>query len=398
MIQRLAPLTAYFILGLVLVWGYGQPEGLFWAWDWLGVPAMPPPRLPFTDTISVTHSIDCLHAGFDPYLTGQCDPWRRPINYPPAWLELGKLGVSSAATQVLGIGMAAVTLLAMLLIFRTRSLLGFVIVLLALLSPAILFGIERGNVDTLLFSLLVFGLFATHLLRESTRQVLRGLLIIGLTALKAYPIAACSIFLDQTRRGWLMGLTVASAALVAFVWPSWERIPYILSNTPLTSFYSFGAAPLFLDLADRFAAPDVNQTHVRWLATGVALGLGLIAAAWVVSSQRDLSWLLPPLTRGRFPDDLCLAGLAIFCFCFLLGSNFNYRLIFLAGALPKLIEVYDEMRHRRYLIVPGAMVALLWATRLPNIVDHALNWIVFGVACAWIADAVLRQRPKHSSL
>lgn len=25
--QRLAPLTAYIILGLVLAWGYGQPEG-----------------------------------------------------------------------------------------------------------------------------------------------------------------------------------------------------------------------------------------------------------------------------------------------------------------------------------------------------------------------------------
>ena len=321
--QRLAPLTACLILGLVLAWGYGRPEGLFWGWDRLGVPAMPPPRLPFTDTISVTHSIDCLRAGSDPYLTGRCDPWGRPINYPPALLDLGRLGVSSANTHIFGLSMAAVTLLAMLLIFRARSWPGFVIALLTLLSPAILFGIERGNVDTLLFSVLVFGLFATERLQASTRQTLRAILIIGLTALKAYPVAACSIFLNQTRRGWLAGFSIGFIAFVAFAYPSWERIPYILSNTPLTSFYSFGAARLFLDLADRFAGSDLNRSYVRWLATGVALGLGLTIAIWVSNYQRNLSQFLPPLVQGRFQDDLCLAGLTIFCFCFLLGSNFN---------------------------------------------------------------------------
>jgi hypothetical protein len=395
--QRLAPLTACLILGFVLAWAYQQPESLFWVWDRLGVPAMPPPRLPFTDTISVTHSINCLRAGFDPYLTGRCDPWGRPINYPPVWLELGRLGVSSATTHVLGLGMAAVTLLAMLLIFRTRSLAGFFIVLLTLLSPAILFGIERGNVDTLLFSILVFGLFAIQRLGSRARQVSQAILIVGLTALKAYPIAACSIFLDQTRRGWFTGLSIGFVALLAFAWPSWERISHILSNTPLTSFYSFGAAPLFLDLADTFAAPGVNRNYVRWLGTSVALGVGLLAAAWVINSRRDLSRFLPPLVRGRFQDDLCLAGLAIFCFCFLLGSNFNYRLIFLVGALPKLVAAYDETRHSPYLVAPSAVVALLWATRLPSIVDQALNWLVFVIACAWIAAAVLPRRPTRLS-
>jgi hypothetical protein len=293
--------------------------------------------------------------------------------------------------------MAAVTLLAMLLIFRARSWPGFIVALLTLLSPAVLFGIERGNVDTLLFSILVFGLFATQRLQASTRLILRAGLIITLTALKAYPVAACSIFLDQTRRGWLTGISIAFIALVAFVSPSWERMPYILSNTPLTSFYSFGAAPLFLDLADRFAGPDVNRTHLRWLATAVALGLGLITAVYVMKSRRDLSRLLPQLVRGRFQDDLCLAGLAIFSFCFLLGSNFNYRLIFFAGALPKLIGAYDETRSSLYLVVPTAVVTLLWATRLPSMVDHLLNWLMFAVACAWIADAVLRRKPAKPS-
>jgi len=160
------------------------------------VPRMPFPDHAYNDTITVTHSIDCLRAGFDPYQTGRREPWNRMLNYPPVWLELRSLGVSSEITLVLGISMAALTALALLLILRTQSQPSFMIVLLATLSPAILFGIERGNVDTLLFSILVFGLFATRNLSGPTKQALRSALMVGLTILKAYPIAACSIFLD----------------------------------------------------------------------------------------------------------------------------------------------------------------------------------------------------------
>jgi hypothetical protein len=389
LVQRSAVFTALLILSVVLAWSHWHPEGAFWGWELLGVPRMPPPDHPFTDTVSVTHSLDCFRAGFDPYLTGRCDPWGRMLNYPPVWLELRRLGVSSASTLVLGIGMATVTALALLLIFRTRSWPSFVIVLFTLLSPAILFGIERGNVDTLLFSILVFGLFASRTLREDIKQTLRAGLVIGLTILKAYPIAACLLFIDRTKWGWVTALGIGLAALAAFAWTSWDKLAFIYANTPLTSGYSFGSAPLLLDLAGQFASRDANRAHIRWLATGIGLGLGLSATAWVISSSRDLSRVLPPLVRGRFLDDLCLACLAIFCFCFLLGSNFNYRLIFLTGALPKLIEAYDAAHHRHLLIAPATVVALLWATRLPSIADYTLNWLIYGGACAWIADAVM---------
>src|SRR3954454_13004378 len=73
--QRAATLVAFLIITAVLAWGHWYEGSLFWSWDLLGVPRMPPPNLPFTDTISVTHAIDCFRQGFDPYQTGRCDPW-----------------------------------------------------------------------------------------------------------------------------------------------------------------------------------------------------------------------------------------------------------------------------------------------------------------------------------
>lgn len=390
LLHRTAVVAAFLVVTAVLAWSQWRTGGLFWGWELLGVPRMPPPDQSFTDTISITRSIDCIGGGFDPYLTGRCDPWNRTFNYPPVWLNLGTLGASSSTTLALGVGMAAVTALAFFTIFCSTSWAGFLIVLSALLSPAILFGIERGNVDTLLFSTLVFGLFGTRTLGQPTRRAIRAALVIGLTVLKAYPIAICGLFLDRTKRGWATAFGIGLLALAAFALSSGGKIQFIFANTPLTSGYSFGSAPVFLDLAEQLAGPDFNRTHVRWLATSVALGVGLSVAAWIIGFQRDLSRALPPLIRGRFADDLCSACLAIFCLCFLLGSNYNYRLIFLAGTLPKLVESYDAELKSGLLIAPATVIALLWAVRLPNVLDHALSWVTYIAACAWIADAVRR--------
>jgi hypothetical protein len=86
--------------------------------------------------------------------------------------------------------------------------------------------------------------------------------------------------------------------------------------------------------------------------------MGVAVAVW--PSLRGSGFLrrfLPPLTNRDFTDDLCLAGLSIFCLTFILGTNFNYRLIFLAGAVPALICAFEHTREARHLIAPGAVIA-----------------------------------------
>jgi hypothetical protein len=168
----------------------------------------------------------------------------------------------------------------------------------------------------------------------------------------------------------------------------------VFTNTPLTSFYSFGSAPVFLDLAKKLDPSGLDKDHLRWIGSSAALLFSLRSARWIfVRVQRESSQLFSPLARGKFLDDLCLACLSIFCFTFLLGSNFNYRLIFLAGTLPKLIEDFDQKGHWRLLIAPVTIMALLWATRLPSVMNHALNWIVYIGACTWLVEAVLSRQP-----
>ncbi|KAA2234800.1 hypothetical protein [Salinarimonas soli] len=383
--QRAGAILAFLIFAIVLTVGLVQPEGLLWSWDLLGVPRMPPPNPRFTDTISVTHSIDCLRAGFDPYRTGQCDPWGRMFNYPPVWLELRHLGVSSAATDVIGVSMALLAAGALLMILRATTPVGGALVILAILSPAVMFGIERGNVDVFLFSCLAFGLAITHRMGPASRWLARGGLVAVLAVLKAYPIAACIILVRQAGWRWAPAIAAGLISLLLFVVVSRNHLAFIFSNTPLTSYYSFGAAPLFLDLADWVGVPEESRTAMRWLGVGAAFVLGLAAAGLGMRlSQGAPTLLLPALRRGTFRDDLCLACLAIFCFSFLLGSNFNYRLIFLLGALPRMIEALEGRRQWRLVVLPSLVIALLWAVRLPAWAAHSANWIVYLISCAWL--------------
>ena len=362
-------------------------------WDLFGVPRMPPPYRTFTDTISVTHAADCVSIGRDPYVDTRCDPWKRLFNYPPSWVELRRIGASAQTTNVLGAAIAALFSAALVLAFRASSRIGSLIVLSALLSPAILFGLERGNVDTVLFSLLAFGLFATRGLSGPWQSMTRGGLIIALTALKAYPIAACAALANHRRASWWVALLTGGVAFLAFVGTSWGRIPSIFGNTPFTSYYSYGAGALFLDLAAWADTEIASRTELRAFASAVAVLMGVAVAVWVfLKPSGSLHRFLPPLTDGDFTDDLCLAGLSIFCLTFLLGTNFNYRLIFLAGAIPVLIRAFEQSRDARFLIFSGAVIALLWAVRLPDAVAHVLGWLVYLAACAWLAQALLARR------
>jgi hypothetical protein len=334
----------------------------------------------------------------DPYVDPRCDPWKRLFNYPPLWLEARRFGASAQSTNLLGVAMAGLFSAALILAFRATSWRGSLIVVVALLSPAIMFGLERGNVDTLLFSLLAFGLYATRRGIETSSTVLRCALIIALTALKVYPVAACATLIRDRRNTCLVPLFAAGLAFVAFVWTSWSRIPSIFSNTPFTSYYSYGAGALLLDMAAWLDARNIDPIVLRTSATVTALLLGIGVAVWAaLGSPRRLRQVLPPLDRRDFADDLCLAGLSIFCLTFLLGSNFHYRLVFLAGALPALIRAFEQAHDARLLVAPCAVLALLWATRLPHGVGHALGWIGYLGACAWLAQALVARCAPHTA-
>jgi hypothetical protein len=376
---------AFTALGVALLLLSSVLHSLPRAWHLLSVPS---PTLSFGDLRVITYSVACAHGGGDPYSENGCDaywaahpdshapPLKIVYNYPPIWLEGWRIDLFPITTNPVGVAFALLAFCAFALIFHPRTAFGGVVTIATVLSPSILVGIERGNSDLLIFSLLVFTLLATAKLSVPLRDTLRAVAIITLTVLKLFPIACVALF-ARSLKGWGLAILTAFLAATLTVLTGGRRLLDVFHNTPITDFPAFGALPILLGWS-RLLRVEADPGRLRMIATSAAL-VALILAAYVAIRGLGRGSALPLRQENVFTD-LAIAGIAVFVLCFMLGSNFDYRLIFLVLSLPLLIERYESDAQLNRLLPLVAIVAFLWLSRVTVRIlylDEVLDWIIF---------------------
>src|SRR5437588_684915 len=127
-----------------------------------------------------------------------CDPMRRPANYPRLWTDLSFLGLGQHQTTILGCLNGVLFVFGVLaLAVRGTAFQGLLLGALAF-SPAVMLGVERGNVDLTMFAMTVAGIL---LVSRARVRALAGYGLILLAALlKLFPIFAVAGLLKQSRR------------------------------------------------------------------------------------------------------------------------------------------------------------------------------------------------------
>lgn len=381
-----APLVAAVVLVLALslvhfTVGGGWRE----AWHGVGSSSMSPA---FADLRTITHSLDAVRAGFNPYVDTRFDPWGRTFNYPRAWLWLAPLGIGARSTMAIGATMAVLLFAALSLLFRTRRPITWLAAFGFSLAPPVLLGVERGNGDILIFSLLVFGIAISKGLGVQARPLVRGALVAALTVLKIFPIAAIAMLI-RDRRGLAFAVIAASVAL-ACLWLSLHPgdMAHILGNTPQSVFNAFGALPLVQAAATTDMPAGVP---VRSLATVLALVVAIASAIIALVRPAAIQRLLPPLESGRIADDVALACLGIHLLAFMSGSSWDYRLIFLIGTVPPMLAAYDRQPRRMLLVVPVLVGVFLWAGPLSPYIhasEEVLDWAIFALVASWLTATI----------
>lgn len=393
---RLPVLAAIAAIAIALAIGFHLRGSVFGAWHLLRLPALTPL---FADTRTITHSIDCLRSGQDPYTVRSFDPWQRVYNYPPIWLDLRYLGVTSQTSNLLGVIFATLSALAFLVLFSARTWIAALLVFFAVTSKAILFAVERGNTDQVIFFLLVASVFLIDRALLDRRPYFKSALIILLTVLKIFPVAAVAI-LVRNRKGALLALITAALSIAALVATCGHRIAQVLANTPQESFVSFGALPCFLAVLRH--APEPLYAAVLQHPKIASLGALLLAALAVLAGiyfRKYLDRLLPPLDFDNTRGCIAVAGLAIFCVAFARGASFDYRLIFLLGAIAYLVQDLNKRISLRSLPAAVIFVLLLWKPRTPYILFEIVDGLVFLIASAWLGTSLLtnlQARPPDS--
>ena len=126
-------------------------------WSTWNVPSMTPN---FADLRSITNGAESYAKGVDPILANPADPWQRRQNYPRIWQSLYLLGVNQSHTSLIATILIAFFLTGVLLILPNPNYFTLFCLMVAVLSPAALLCVERGNIDLLMFFLVAVAIVA----------------------------------------------------------------------------------------------------------------------------------------------------------------------------------------------------------------------------------------------
>ena len=287
------------------------------------------------------------------------------------------------------IGLLCATLL---LIFDTRTMVSGALVFAAVVSPPILLLVERGNIDALMFAGLVIPIYIMAKRTSAGTTLVQCGLIAFLTVLKIYPIAAV-VVLARRRFGYrAMALTIALAVvgLLGVIGPA--ELKTIAINTPQSVAGSYGDLPMFIVAYNHGLLPAAfDGDKLRLIAGVTAIVLAGAALAFSLLFPRIPRTFLPSLNPTTGTGAAAISCLAVFCFSFLLGTNFDYRLVFLLGVLPPVLIAYDEEQRSTTLSIAGLIVSLLWISRVSWHIPvwfEIMDWSLFVAGIMWLTQAI----------
>jgi hypothetical protein len=274
----------------------------------------------FADLRTIPAAAASAAAGMDPLLQNPFEPWGRPMNYPRFWIGVGAFIGPGHGVVILGVFFAAVFSVACAWIVATqKTLAGGVAVFLVAVSASTWLAIERGNNDLLVFGCIALALY----LPWRWRGVFLGLAAV----LKIFPLAAVLVKSLWQRSG--INLAVAAIVLVYLV-VTFGDIQKIRATTEVSGEHSFGVPSVVLLLA----GPGSRRPPA--VIYGVFGGAALLAAA--------AGLMLPlPSRPTAFEEESLLIAAAIFLFCFVVSSNWDYRLIFVIFLIPYFVRATGSM-------------------------------------------------------
>ena len=316
---------------LTAVWAFAALWGVD-LWRWLGVPSGP---FLFFDTHNLTAAGECLQSGLDPFLANPCDFHGRPWNYPRVWLSLGRLGMDLSWTFWLGAASVLGFLTAIYFLVGRLTAGQGVVLAAALCSPAVMFAVEHGQADLIVFTLVVGAV----LLWRAGRPILRAaspLLVLLAAVLKLFPLVGLGAYILAGRRKAALVAAGGVAGFAVYALVTLEDLSAIAARAPQGEYHSYGGRILLARLyqvllGERWAGgPLAKQLLV---VAAVSLGIAVFWLLW--RNRRRVPWQDPAeVVEWRLLS--FQLGALVYLGSFTVANNWDYRLIFLLLALPQL--------------------------------------------------------------
>ncbi len=360
----------------------------------LGVPAL---EHPFMDIRGVAAWCDAAARGQNPALetTYISLPGEKPIrdylmNYSPLVLTLGYLGLDQQHAPVWAFVLVILYAASLWFLSGPCTIRQAAIWALLILSPSSVLVVERGNLDILLFALIVTAL----LLRKHPFGASASILFAGL--IKFFPIGALSAVWREGGKKNHAAAILGATLFLLFLFFLRSRLGLI--GASLTGQYqsAFGCV-VTADLLRHYGViSDESYGATRWalvMAGGIFLFIAYASGCWKskMPAQRTLS---DRMQYAFFLTAPFMLGL------FLLGNQMDYKWIFFLPMIPAIIELLNsrnafEASVSKFLF--GGILAYSYWTFFSDegslrnaLLKQVVMWLVMGMT-AFLAGRLWRK-------
>ncbi|WP_019487605.1 hypothetical protein [Kamptonema sp. PCC 6506] len=342
---------------------------------------------PFADMRVIAAGAECIRLGYDVLVENPCDPWKRPMNYPRIWSIPASWGLDQSHTVILAILFG---LLFFILTFVTIKRLNYIEALfyaLILCSPSVMLAIERGNNDLIIFSILALSL----LIMKNNAFIWRYfsyIIILFAAILKIYPIFALITCLKEKKRNFTFIFISIWIAFGIYIITDLESFNLVSKTTPRATKLSYGGKVIFdiifnnLEIYfDNFYNAQIPQLFEK---------IKLLLFVFTILLFFFMSYLLAKRTDALSQNNTLninqieafRIGASIYMGTFLIGNNWDYRLIFLLFTIPQILA-WLKTGSQLTSISSLALMAIILTTWLSNqspkiyYLDELLNWLLF---------------------
>jgi hypothetical protein len=379
--------VALLVLGGVVGW---DPT-----WRAFGVTPLQPP---FFDMHVINDYAACAWKGADAYAPHACNVDN--FNIPPTWLWIGALGVDGSDSSWISAAAIAATMIVMVLLIQGRSWFDGLIALGAVLSPSVLMGVERGNLDLLILALV--GSAALIYEERGVGRACGALVFISIgVALKLFPMFCVSLAARFNRQTFIFAFATAALSLIYLDW-TMQYTFLIRRNVPTTFILSYGYKAIFLGVDHMRSEAGLSPIGLAdtWMPACTATVVLICAASVAINSFRN--------RREYCSADKSAAGTAflfgagIYCGTYLLGTNFIYRLMFLLLCIPQLLDWQirkceaDKAATIAEQGLFGTVLGVLWLNGNANghsiflLLPQLLDWFLFFCMASVLMSNFLR--------
>ena len=375
-------LVAAALAALIALLALGYATGWDATWRAIGVTPLQPH---FFDMHAVTDHAACFAQGYNAYELNSCDPLK--FNYPPIWLQLGYLGINGLDSAWLSILVAFIAFVVVATLLKGRSAFNGVLSSAAILSPSVMMGVERGNIDLVILALV--GSAALVFKDAKFRRAFGASLVVLVAVfLKLYPVFCFALVVKFNRRTLFFATTLIIGSLIYF-YSIFDYLPVIRANTPTSFMLSYGYKVIFLGL-DHLRA-EAGREALRLADTWLPIVLVFIVLALGIAAAIYFAFFREPfcIVTNDTAGTAFLFGSGIYCGTYLLGTNFIYRLMFLLLCIPQIQDWTKSNTEHNNLTVTISyffqifVLLTLWSNGNSNghstfvVTAQLLNWVIF---------------------